>query len=936
MANMHKALVSRKEWHYIRMVLLLEDELMSAKLFLIDGSAQIYRAYFAFSKMALRTKSGEPTSAIYGFLLMLFTLLEKEKPTHLALAFDRPEPTFRHTMYRDYKATREKMPQDLVAQLPRLRQVLQTMGLTVLEKPGWEADDIIGTLARRGHSEGFEVYMVSGDKDFQQLVEEGIFVYDPKKEGTQILDAKGVEENFGVVPERVCDVLGLMGDASDNVPGVSGVGLKTAAALVKTYGSLEAALEHASEISKPALREALLRDRDQALLSKRLVTIDTHAPVEFSTDAFRLKPFDSPEVEEMLRELEFKTLLKYLPVRKKETPKSERDYRAILEVEELQRLLETWQREKRMVSIDLETTSIDSMQAELVGASFSVQNGEAFFVPISELHGTPANLREFRRFGKPVDKRILAFLTVAAPLYEDETIPKTGQNLKYDGLVLRSYGVEVKGIAFDTLLAASLLDPGAKQLSLDALSQKYLHLDKIPTSALIGSGKNQRSMFEVETSQLTEYACEDADYALRLTHVLGNLLSEEKLEGLLRDIEMPLLPVLLEMEYAGVRLDLTLLGEMSKELERDLHRLEGECYALAGLHFNLNSPKQLAEVLFDKLKLPVQHKTKSGRSTDVATLTHLATSHELPARLLDYRMLAKLKSTYADALPTLVHADTGRVHTTFSQAATATGRLSSANPNLQNIPIRTPVGRRIREAFIPGERGWVIFSVDYSQIELRIMAHLSRDERLRAAFERGGDVHRETAALIYGVSPEEVLPEMRRAAKTVNFGMIYGQTDFGLAEELGIPRHEARAFRDRYFQLYPGVKNFMEETIRECRKTGVVSTLVGRQRRIPDINASERQVREFAERTAINTPVQGTAADMIKLAMVRIARKLREKMLAVRMILQVHDELVFELPEDEVETLKVVARAEMTEALPLSVPVVVDFGYGKNWLEAHG
>jgi len=909
---------------------------MSARLFLIDGSAQIYRAYFAFSKMALRTKSGEPISAIYGFLLMLFALLEKEKPTHLALAFDRPEPTFRHTLCADYKATREKMPEDLVAQLPRLRQVLQTMDLTVLERPGWEADDIIGTLARKGHSEGFEVYMVSGDKDFQQLVEEGVFVYDPKKEGTPIIDAKRVEENFGVSPERVCDVLGLMGDKSDNVPGVSGVGLKTAASLVKTYGSLEAALEHANEISKPALREALLRDHDQALLSKRLVTIDTHAPVEFSADAFRLKPFDSPEVEDMLGELEFKTLLKYLPVRRKETSKPERDYRAILEVEELQRLLETWQREKKMVSIDLETTSIDSMQAELVGASFAVREGEAFFVPISELHGMPANPREFRRFGKPVDKHILAFLTVAAPFYEDETVPKTGQNLKYDGLVLRTYGVEVKGIAFDTLLAASLLDPGAKQPSLDFLSQKYLHLDKIPTSALIGSGKSQRSMFEVETSQLTEYACEDADYALRLTHSLGSLLHDEKLDGLLRDIEMPLLPVLLEMEYAGVRLDLTLLGEMSKELERDLGRLEEECYALAGLRFNLNSPKQLAEVLFDKLKLPVQHKTKSGRSTDVATLTHLATSHDLPARLLDYRTLAKLKSTYADALPTLVHPNTGRVHTTFSQAATATGRLSSANPNLQNIPIRTSVGRRIREAFIPGERGWVIFSVDYSQIELRIMAHLSQDERLRAAFERGGDVHRETAALIYGVSPEEVLPEMRRAAKTVNFGMIYGQTDFGLAEELGIPRHEARAFRDRYFQLYPGVKNFMEETIRECRKTGVVSTLVGRQRRIPDINASGRQEREFAERTAINTPVQGTAADMIKLAMVRIARRLRQEMLAVRMILQVHDELVFELPEDEVETLKVVAKAEMTEALPLSVPIVVDFGYGKNWLEAHG
>ncbi len=910
---------------------------MSDRLFLIDGSAQVYRAYFAFSKSSLRTKSGEPTSAIYGFLLMLFTLLEREKPTHLVLVFDRPEPTFRHNLYKEYKATREKMPEDLVAQLPRLRQVLQTMDLTVLEKPGWEADDIIGTLARKGHSEGFEVYMVSGDKDFQQLVDEGVFVYDPKKEGAQILDAKGVEENFGVAPEKVCDVLGLMGDASDNVPGVSGVGPKTAVSLVKTYGSLEAALEHAHEISKPAVREALLRDRDQALLSKRLVTIDTNAPVEFRADAFRLRPFDSPEVEQLLlRDLGFDSLRKYLPPKSKERGKGQRDYRAILEVEALQTLLGTWRREKRMVSIDLETTGIDPMRAELVGVSFAVDEGEAFFVPMAEFRGKPIKPREFRRFEKSVEPRVSAFLTIAAPFYEDETVPKTGQNLKYDALVLRCYGIEVKGIAFDTLLAASLLDPGAKQFSLDVLSQKYLHLDKIPTAALIGSGKKQRSMFEVETSELTEYACEDADYALRLTHILGNLLKQEKLDALLRDLELPLLPVLLEMEFTGVSLDVDLLREMSKELERDLAQLEEQCYALAGLRFNLNSPKQLAEVLFEKMKLPVRHRTKSGPSTDVATLTHLATLHDLPARLLGYRTLAKLKSTYVDALPILVHPQTGRVHTTFSQAATATGRLSSANPNLQNIPIRAPIGRRMREAFIPGKRDWVICSADYSQIELRIVAHLSGDERLRTAFEKGGDVHRETAALIYGVSPEDVLPEMRRAAKTVNFGIIYGQTDFGLAEELGIPRHEAHVFRERYFQLYPGVKKFIEQTIEQCREAGSVSTLLGRRRAIPDINASDRQMREFAERTAVNTPVQGTAADMIKLAMVRVARQLHAQKLSAVMLLQVHDELVFEAPKDEVEALKRLVTEEMREALPLSVPILVDFGYGKNWLEAHG
>jgi DNA polymerase-1 len=910
---------------------------MSDRLFLVDGSAQIYRAYFAFAKSSLRTKSGEPTSAIFGFLLMLFTLLEKDpKPTHLVLAFDRPEPTFRHNLYEEYKATREKMPDDLVAQLPRLRQVLQAMNLAIVEKPGWEADDIIGTLAKTARRKGFEVYLVSGDKDFQQLVQDGVMIYDTKKEGTQILDEKGVEEKFGVPPEKVCDVLGLMGDTSDNVPGVSGVGPKTAVSLVKTYGSLEAALKHAHEISKPSVREALLRDHDQALLSKRLVTIDTGAPVEFSAEAFRLKPFDSPEVEQLLRDLEFLSLLKYLPSKPKRKAKAERDYRAVLEVEALQKLLATWQEEKRMVSIDLETTSIDPMQAELVGASFAADEGEAFFVPLSEFHGKPAHLRQFRRFGKSVEPHVSAFLTIAAPFYEDETVPKAGQNLKYDALVLRCYGIEVKNIAFDTLLAASLLDPGAKQLSLDVLSQKYLQLSKIPTEALIGKGKKQRSMFEVETSELTEYASEDADYALRLTHILGNLLIREKLDALLHDLELPLLPVLLEMEFTGVSLDVNLLRELSKELERDLARLEEQCYALAGSRFNLNSPKQLAEVLFEKLKLPVQHRTKSGPSTDVATLTHLATLHDLPARLLDYRSLAKLKSTYMETLLTLVHPDTGRVHTTFGQTATATGRLSSANPNLQNIPIRSPMGRRIREAFVPGKKDWVICSADYSQIELRIMAHLSGDERLRTAFEKGGDVHRETAALIYGISPKDVLPEMRRAAKTVNFGIIYGQTDFGLAEELGIPRHEAHAFRERYFQLYPGVKRFIEQTIRECQEAGFVTTLLGRKRAIPDINASDRQVREFAERTAVNTPVQGTAADMIKLAMVRVARKLHAQKLEAAMILQVHDELVFEAPEKEVQALEQLVTREMRDALPLSVPIVVEFGYGKNWLESHG
>jgi DNA polymerase-1 len=652
-----------------------------------------------------------------------------------------------------------------------------------------------------------------------------------------------------------------------------------------------------------------------------------------------VKSIWNPELERLLIDLELFGLLEKLRTRfgaaaKKEEPKEGRRYLTITEAKELSKLVEMWRREKPLLSIDLETTSIEPMRAELVGASFSAAEGEAIYVSVEHLAGSAPSDRTFRRFGEEASGGCATFLSVTAPLYEDAAVPKTGQNLKYDALVLKTYGIEVAGIEFDTILAAYLLNPGDRTLSLDHLTREFLNLPKIATHELIGSGRGQLSMREVELDKISEYACEDADYARRLTPILQSKLGSQ--EKILREIELPLLPVLCDMEYAGVRLDLSLLREMGKELERDLSRIEEDCYRLAGERFNLNSPKQLAAILFDKLKLPVQRKTKSGPSTDVDALTALAEKHELPGRLLDFRTLSKLKGTYVDALPDLVHPQTGRVHTTFSQTTAATGRLSSVNPNLQNIPIRTEIGRRIREAFVTGRPDWRMVSADYSQIELRIMAHLSGDERMIEAFARGGDIHTETAALIYQVPVGAVLAEMRRAAKTVNFGIIYGQTDFGLAQGLGIPRHEAREFRENYFKLYPGVAEFMRRTIQSARERGYVETILGRQRKIPDIAAENRQVREFAERTAINTPVQGSAADMIKLAMIAVHQRLQSERFAARMVLQVHDELLFEAPAGEVKRLSAMVGEEMRRALELRVPVVVEVGAGANWLAAHG
>jgi DNA polymerase-1 len=898
----------------------------------------MYRAHFAFIRNPLRTRQGEFTSVVYGFLNGLVSLLQKEQPSHLAIVFDTPEPTFRHRAYADYKATRQKMPDDLVGQIARVDQVLGATGIPVMRLPGWEADDVIGTIAKQAEREGFEVFMVTGDKDYMQLVSPRVKMWNQKQQDLLVLGPDEVKQEFGVPPEQVVDVLALMGDSSDNIPGVGGIGPKTAVKLIEEYGSLDKVLESASQMKPSKMRDALISDREQALLSRSLATIDCEAPIEFRVEDYGVREILTPDLERLLIELELFNLLErlrgmYAAGRVSITAADQRDYKLITEPKDLQKLVTEWKRKRPLLSFDTETTSKDAMRAELVGASFATGKGEAVYVSMQDYRGLPDLSRPIQRFGQPVEPGCAAFLQLLANVYEDPDIPKTGQNVKYDMLVLKTYGIEVRGVVFDTILAAYLLNPGDRGLSLDNLARDYLKLPKIATSELIGTGKGQITMRDVPAERVCEYCCEDSDYALRLTHLLEKQLGSQ--EKILHEIEVPLIPALLEMEFTGVRLDTEMLAQMSKELDRDLVRITDECYLLAGESFNLNSPKQLAAILFDKLKLPVQKKTKSGPSTDVDTLTSLATRHELPAKLLEYRTLAKLKGTYVDSLPELIHPHTGRVHTTFSQTVAATGRLSSQDPNLQNIPIRTEVGRKIREAFVPGEPKWVLVSADYSQIELRIMAHLSGDPKLIETFEQGGDIHTATAAQIFNVPAESVVPDMRRAAKTVNFGIIYGQTDFGLSQELGIPRHEAKVFRENYFKLYPGVAQFTRETIEFCRKNGYVETILGRQRRIPDIEAPDRQIREFAERAAINHPVQGSAADMIKRAMIAIFRRLKEEKFSSRLLLQVHDELVFEAPTAEIERLSEMVRHEMQEGLKLRVPIAVEVGSGPNWLSAH-
>ncbi|HHL71452.1 MAG TPA: DNA polymerase I [Bacteroidetes bacterium] len=902
------------------------------KLYLVDGSALAYRSHFAFARNPLINSRGENTSAIFGFVRELLRIIDDEQPDYLGVVFDTSEPTFRHKAYPEYKATREKMPEELREQLPRLREVIEAMHIPIIEVPGYEADDALATLARKAADQGIEVYLATGDKDLMQIISPQIKMSNLRRDGTgiEIIDPAKVREKMGVPPEQIVDYLALVGDSSDNVPGVPKVGKKRALELLQKFGSLEAILRNTGKIEKKAIRESLQANEQAARLSQKLVTLDLNAPIELDLDRLKLVPPGDEDMLRHFRELEFHSLVRRFQS-DTASEADDGDYHTVRTETELRTVLDTL-KNAGYFTFDLETTSAVPMLAEIVGLSFSCRENEAWYVPVRQA----APGRAFQELlldsegGETVD-----LLDMLSPLFQDEAVRKNAQNAKYDIIVLANYGVQVRGLAFDTMVASYLLNPSGRQHNLDALALEYFNIKKIPTSDLIGKGKKQITMREVALETVARYACEDADITERLRRIFEPKLAEAGLRELADTVEIPLILVLVDMERNGVALDQKFLEQMSAEMHERLQGLEQEIYDLAGEEFNIQSTKQLAVILFEKLGLPVIRRTKTGYSTDAAVLEKLASIHPLPACLLEYREIAKLKSTYVDALPRLINPRTGRVHTSYNQTVAATGRLSSSDPNLQNIPIRTEIGRSIRRAFVPGREDWLLLDADYSQIELRIMAHLSGDEALVSAFRDGDDIHTATAARVFGVEKQAVDADLRRRAKEINFGIMYGMGVYGLASRLQIPREEARAIIDEYFLKYPGVNAYIARTLAEAREKGYVTTLMNRRRYLPEIQSSNRQVREFAERTAINTPIQGSAADLIKLAMINLSRRMKKEGLRSLMIMQVHDELVFEVPEDELETMRAIVRQEMEEAISLNVPIVVDVGVGKNWLEAH-
>ncbi len=906
---------------------------MSAKkktLFLVDGSAIFYRAYFAFIRNPLINSKGENTSATFGFVNSVLKIIREEDPDYLAIAFDTKQPTFRHKTYPEYKSTRAKMPEELVDQLPRIRQAVDALNIPYFELDGYEADDIIGTLAKRAENEGFEVWCVTGDKDFFQLVNDNIKIYNPKT-GADTPEKMGREEvkaKFGVYPERVIDKLALMGDSSDNVPGVAGIGPKTADTLLQQFASLEDILSSFERIKAKGTREKLEVCIDIAKLSKELVTIRIDVPMTFKFQELKRRPINYEETKRLFLELEFNTLLRQIlseaeagSVEDRPPDSSKAAYETISSLNELRKLVKRLS-SKKEIAVDTETTSLNSLEAKLVGVSLSDSAKAGYYVPLGHSGIGQANL--------PFDEAIREI----KKLLENPKVQKIGQNIKYDLEVLHRYDVDINPVSFDTMLASYVLNPSSRQHSLGFLALKYFDYQMQPISDLIGSGKKQKTFDTVSVDKATFYAAEDADLTFRLRGTLAPLIHTHELNNLYYDIELPLIKVLASMEEAGVRIDPGFLSLLSEQMEEKLSTLTGQVFEIAGGEFNINSTQQLSHILFEKLSLPTKGKTakKTGYATDVRVLEELALIHPFPKLILDFRQLTKLKNTYIDAIPKLISPQTGRVHTSFNQTITATGRLSSTDPNLQNIPVRTEEGREIRKAFIPRDNDHILLVADYSQIELRVLAHYSEDKGLVDAFKRGEDIHARTAAEVYGVDLNDVTADMRRAAKTANFAVIYGVTAFGLAQQSELDVDEAKQFIDAYFERYPGIRQYIESTKQLARDNGYVTTLFNRRRYIPEINDKNFSVRQFAERTAINTPIQGTAADMIKVAMIKIHEKMAK--MRSKMVLQVHDELVFDVHKEELEEVKKIAKDGMEKAVKLKVPVVVDLGVGESWLDA--
>jgi DNA polymerase-1 len=934
------------------------------KLFLLDGMALIYRAHFALSKTPRFTSGGLNTSAVMGFTNTLLDVLKKEKPTHMAVVFDTDAPTERHIEYEKYKAHRESMPEDLSKALPYIFKVVLGFNIPLITSDGYEADDIIGTLAKKAEKKGYQVYCMTPDKDFGQLVSPNIHIYKPARMGNEmeILGVKEILEKWDIEHvEQVIDILGLWGDAVDGIPGIPGIGEKTAKLLIKQYGSVEEIIAHSHEL-KGKMRENVEQFAEQGLMSKRLATINLNTPVELDEAGLEMCAPSKDLLEPLFAELEFRTLGRrvfgddfsitemkavsiqtdlfgnsvasgrttmtvdiadiaepYEPAPSKNIDTVPHQYYLADTFEKRSELI-TLLKQQKSICFDTETTGTDANFCELVGLSFAIKPHEGWYVPV------PADQEE-------TQKIVAEF----KPVLEDAAIGKTGQNLKFDILILKWYGIEVKGDLFDTMMAHYILDPDTRH-GMDILSENYLGYKPVSITTLIGAkGKNQGSMRDVEIEKIKEYAAEDADITLQLKTIFEPKLKEVEAEKLIHEIEHPLIYVLADIEYAGVKIDHDTLREFSKELETDVAKLEKIVYEKAGVRFNIASPKQLGEVLFEKLMLdPKAKKTKTGQyQTGEDVLLALAAKSDIVRDILDYRQLQKLKSTYVDALPQMVNQKTGRVHTSYNQAIAATGRLSSTNPNLQNIPIRTERGREVRKAFIPRDSGHSIVSADYSQIELRIIAEISKDENMMAAFVNNLDIHTATAANVYGIGLDEVTSTQRRNAKAVNFGIIYGQSAFGLSQNLGIPRKEAADIIDNYFAQYPGIKKYMGDTMNFARENGYVSTLMGRRRYLRDINSANATVRGFAERNAINAPIQGSAADMIKIAMINIHREFVNQKLDARMTMQVHDELVFDVPHHEVEIVKPIIMHNMKNAIKTEVPIMVEIGTGLNWLEAH-
>ena len=900
---------------------------MAEQLFLIDGTAFAYRSFYAIR--GLTNSKGMATNAVFGFARVMLKMLREQDPSHVAVVFDAPGKTFRSDMFPEYKATRKETPEDLISQLPLLDRLIEAFNIPVMRIAGVEADDVIGTLARKAEAVNMAAVLVTGDKDALQLVTDKVTVYDPYKDGAgKWYGPEDVKERYGVLPDGVVNVMALMGDASDNVPGIQGIGEKTARTLMEKYGTLEELYEHTGEL-KGKQKERIESGRDMAFLSRDLVTIKTDVDLEFDLDACCRRDFDKEALVSLFTELEFQSLAEeFLPdAFTEEAP----EYGLIITEESLVRVIDEM-RAASAFAVDTETTSTEPMRAELVGMSLSCAANTGYYIPVGHAPELMTQCREDAPAGETILTRERA-LELLRPLLEDPAVGKAGHNLKYDLIIFAQAGVKLAGIVFDSMIASYLTDPSRMRHNLAEVSLHYLKRRVIPIADLIGTGAKQITFDAVPVKLACTYAAEDADISWRLREQIEPVLEERGLVKLFKDVELPLLAVLASMEQAGIAIDTQLFEQLQREVAQQLQTLEREIIELAGEDFQINSPKQLQGILFGKLGLKPQRRTKTGFSTDMEVLEALAGEHRLPAKVLEYRTLEKLRGTYIEALPKLVNPETGRIHSSFNQAVAATGRLSSSDPNLQNIPVRTELGRRIRGGFIACDEQHRLISADYSQIELRVLAHLSGDQALREAFEQDLDIHRDTAARIFDVMPETVTPEMRRQAKAVNFGVVYGISAFGLSKGLGITNKAAGRFIDQYFATYPGVRKWIDQTLEEATAKGYVTTLLNRRRYVPELQSKNNQVRRAAERVTINTPVQGTASDIIKLAMLRVDDALTA--LDTRLLLQVHDELVAEAPADRAAEAAACMREIMESAVSLDVALKVDVQIGQHWAEIH-